>query len=286
MTRRRIAIAAAVLLFALALHAQIKATPQARQQLAKTLQEYRDKKDLHGEALTLLQLGVADTGLGNVESAQNNFLEAAKKMRTQDDFIGEWMALTSVSQIEVALGRASAAVPHLERALVVINDAKTSTAPFKMDTFTALSSLGGVSVQLPPGVNESTLAMMKPFLIQYSLEPATHDLYGGVLTQVGQFEKAETELKAAATASSLTQGMYDFSVESHFGDLRFRQQRYDEARANYVKALNAPSVAAMSPAADQQIKASIYDRLARLETVTGHPEEAKRWAEKARELRK
>ena len=286
MTRRRIAIAAAVLLFALALHAQIKATPQARQQLAKTLQEYRDKKDLHGEALTLLQLGVADTGLGNVESAQNNFLEAAKKMRTQDDFIGEWMALTSVSQIEVALGRASAAVPHLERALVVINDAKTSTAPFKMDTFTALSSLGGVSVQLPLGVNESTLAMMKPFLIQYSLEPATHDLYGGVLTQVGQFEKAETELKAAATASSLTQGMYDFSVESHFGDLRFRQQRYDEARANYVKALNAPSVAAMSPAADQQIKASIYDRLARLETVTGHPEEAKRWAEKARELRK
>jgi tetratricopeptide (TPR) repeat protein len=114
----------------------------------------------------------------------------------------------------------------------------------------------------------------------------THDLYGSVLTQAGRLDKAEAELKAAVAGSIYAQGMYDFTIESHFGDLRFRQQRYDEARTHYVKALNASSTAAMLPmrGQQQQIQASIYDRLVRLETITSHPEEAKRWSEKAREL--
>jgi tetratricopeptide (TPR) repeat protein len=110
-----------------------------------------------------------------------------------------------------------------------------------------------------------------------------------VLTQAGQLEKAEAELKAATAGSIYSQGAFDFSIEPHWGDLCVRQQRYDEARAHYMKALNASSKVAMIPMADQagqQIKASIYDRLARLETMTGHPEEAKRWSEKAQDLGK
>jgi hypothetical protein len=45
--------------------------------------------------------------------------------------------------------------------------------------------------------------------------------------------KVATELKAAAGAIC-SQGMYDFPMESHFGDLRFRQQRYDEARVRAI----------------------------------------------------
>lgn len=295
MTGRRIAIAAAAVLlhlFAFALDAQItqqtlsQPTPQARQQLTKALKEYREKKDLHGEALTLLQLGIAEAGLGNVDGARTNLLEAVKKMRAQNDPMGAWLALMAVSQIDLALGRPSEATAHLEQALTVLNEAKVSTAPFSLKTLMAFGSVSGVSFQVPPGLDDSTAAAVKPLLIQYSLEPMTRDLYGSALTQAGQFEKAEAELKAAAAGLIYAQGMYDFSIESHFGDLRFRQQRYDEARAHYVKALNGSSKMAQNPMMDQQIRAGIYDRLARLETITGHPEEAKRWSEKARDLNK
>ncbi|HEX7678003.1 MAG TPA: tetratricopeptide repeat protein [Thermoanaerobaculia bacterium] len=294
MTSRLIAIAAAVLLhlFAVSLAGQTaqqtlsQPTPQTRQRLTKALQDYREKQDLHGEALTLLQLGIAEAGLGDIDGARSNLTEAVKKMRAQNDSIGAWLALISVSQLEVALRHFSDATPHLEKALTVLNEAKASTAPFNLDTFKAFGAASGFSLQLPQGVDESVVAAMKPLLIQFSLEPVTHDLYGSVLTQVGQFEKAEAELKAAAAGSIYSQGMYDFSIESHFGDLRVRQQRYDEARAHYVKALNASSKTAQSPMGGQQITADIYGRLARLETVTGHPEEAKRWSEKARDLAK
>lgn len=294
MTRRLIAIVAIVLshLFVVSLDGMAaqqtlsQPTPQMRQRLTKALQDYREKHDLHGEALTLLQLGITEAGLGNIDGARSNLTEAVRKMRAQNDFVGAWLALIVASQLEVAMRRFPDAVPHLEKALIVLNEAKASTAPFSLETFTAIGAAAGFSFQLPPGLDESTAAVLKPMLIQFSLEPVTHDLYGSVLTQVGQFEKAEAELKAAVAGSSFAQGMYDFSIESHFGDLRLRQQRYDEARAHYVKALNASSKTAQIPMGGQQIKADIYDRLARLETVTGHPEEAKRWSEKARDLAK
>lgn len=294
MRSRRIIIAAAVLLhlFAYSLDAQItqqtltQPTPQTRQQLTKALQEYREKRDLHGEALTLLQLGFAEAGLGNVDGARSNLTEAVRKMRAQNDHVGAWLALMTVSQLEVALGRPAEAIPHLERAFTIINEAKVSTAPFTLKTFMAFGSVSGLPPQIVQTMDASSAEAMKPLLLQYSLEPMTHDLYGSVLTQVGQLEKAEAELKAAAAGTIYSQGMYDFSIESHFGDLRFRQQRYDEARAHYVKALNASAKAPLPAMGDQLIKAGIYDRLVRLEKITGHPEEAKRWSEKARNLGK
>ena len=88
-------------------------------------------------------------------------------------------------------------------------------------------------------------------------------------------------MKAAAADSIYSQGMYDFSIDSHFGDLYFRQERYDDARAHYITAQNATSQAALPAAADRQIKAGIDDRLGRLEEITHHPEEAKRWSQMA-----
>lgn len=294
MTGRPTALAAAVLLhlFVVSIAAQVSQqalmmpTPETRQQLTKELQAHRAKKDLHGEAVTLLQLGIAEAGLGNVEGARSNLLEAVRKMRAQNDLVGVWLALITVSQLEVALGRPAEAIPYLEKALTAINEAKVTTAPFSLKTLVAFGSVTGLSPQMFQNLDESSAAVMKPMILQYSIEPMTHDLYGSVLTQVGQLEKAEAELKAAAAGAVYAQGMYDFSIESHFGDLRFRQQRYDEARAHYRKALNAASKMGHIPMSDQLIKAGIYDRLARLETITGNPEEAKRWSEKARELGK
>lgn len=292
MNNRRIAVAALLSLFAFSLRAQTpqpalgQQTLQTRQQLTKTLQEYRAKKDRQGEAVTLLQLGVAEAGLGNVSGARSNLAEAAEKTRAQNDLVGAWMALLFLSQIEVAAGRPSDALSHVERALRTLNEAKASTAPFSLKTLTALGSVSALPPEMVQLLEGPSAGAIKSLMIQYSLEPMTRDLYGSVLTEVGQLEKAETELKAAAAGAVYSQGMYDFSIEWHFGDLRFRQERYDEARKHYVKALNASSTAApMLPmGGGQQIQAHLYDRLVRLETVTGHPEEAKRWSQKAREL--
>ena len=293
MTSRRIAIAAAALLhlFGFSLDAQItlqtlgRPTPQTRQQLTKTLQEDRERKDLDGEAITLLQLGITEAGLGNVDAARSNLIDAVKKMRVQNDPVGAWMALLFLSQIEIALGRPAEAIPHVEKAFAVINEAMVSTTSLNLETVKAFGLASGLPPQMFQMAGESA-GVMKPLILQNLLQP-THDLYGSVLTLVGQFEKAEAELKAASAGSSYTRGMYDFSIEGHFGDLRLRQQRYDEARAHYMKALNASAkTSALLPMGDQQIKAGIYDRLAQVETITGHPEEAKRWSEKARELGK
>lgn len=292
MTGRRIALFAAVLLQLLAsvLDAQdsretlSSSTPATKQRLTKSLQEYRAKKDLPEEALTLLQLGIADMGLGNADGARNNLREAVGKMRAHNDHLGAWLALVNLAQLEAASGRPAEAISHLEKALTTINEAKVSTGPFSLRTFKALDSVSGLSPQMLQSLDESTVAAIKPMILQYSLEPITHDLYGSALTQVGQLEKAEAALKAAAAGS--LQGMYDFTIEAHFGDLRFLQKRYEEARAHYKKALDASSKLPQVAMSDQLIKAGIYERLVRLETMTGHPEEAKRWSEKARNLGK
>ena len=292
MNNRRIAVAALLFLFAFSLHAQIvqqtliQPTPQARQQLTKALQEYRANKDRQGEALTLLQLGMTEAGLGNLTGARSNLGEAAEKMRAHDDLVGAWMALMVLSQIEVSAGRPAEALPHIQRALTTLNEAKASTAPFSLKTLTAFGSVSGLPPEMSKLLEGPNAAVVKSLLIQYSLEPMTHDFYGSVLTEAGQLEKAEVELKAAAAGAIYAQGMYDFSIESHFGDLRFRQQRYDEARKHYVKALEASSTAAtmLPTGGGQLLQAGLYDRLIRLETTTGHPEEAKRWSQKAREL--
>ena len=69
-----------------------------------------------------------------------------------------------------------------------------------------------------------------PPVLQEHAQPITRDLYGSLLTQTGEIERAEEELRQASASSK---GQYDFSIAAHFGYLRFRQKRYDEAREHY-----------------------------------------------------
>lgn len=293
MKTRRIALVALLLsLSAFPLYAQspqqtlFKPTPQEKERLTKELREDREKKDRHAEALTLLRLGLTEAGLGNVSGAHANLTEAVEKAREQHDHVGSWVGLILLSQIEVATGRPAEALPHLERALATLNEAKTSNAPFSLDALMAFGAASAIPPEMRQLLEGPNKDAMKLLMIQYSLEPMTHDLYGSALTETGQTEKAEAELKAAAAGAIYAQGMYDFSIEMHFGDLRFRQQRHDEARAHYMKALNASATSGsiLPTGGRQQIQAGLYDRLVRLEKTTGHLEDAERWAKKAREL--
>ncbi|MBV9496388.1 MAG: tetratricopeptide repeat protein [Acidobacteria bacterium] len=292
MTVRVIAIVIAVLLqlSTLSLDAQItpqaltNPSPQTKLRLTKALDEYRAKGDLAGESSTLLQLGIVEASLGNLDEARSGLVEAAEKMRSQNDLLGAWMAHLLLCQVEAGSGRVGEAIRHAEKAVALLDEVKASTAPINLKTLTAFSSPVGFSPQMLKDLDGPTASVMKPILLQSSLEPLTHDMYGNVLALGGKFEKAEKELQAAAAGSAFSRGLYDFSIEGHFGDLRFLQKNYDEARAHYMKALNASPKMAMFAAVSPQIKAGIYERLARLETITNHPEEAKRWSEKAQEL--
>lgn len=264
-------------------NAIVQRPAQTKEELTRKLETARNTKDAHGEALALLMLGLTELALNNPDGARTNLLESAKKMEAQNDAIGQWMAMVVVAQLEQALGNTEQALASMEKTFAVLNAAMTSTAPFTLKTLLALAAGSG----LPPGALDmmaESADLMKPMILQYFLEPVTHDLYGSMLTEAGQFEKAEAELNAAAAGSQYFQGMYDFSIAAHFGDLRYKQGRYDEARAQYEKALSGSLQTPMNPLGDQWIRLSIYDRLARLEASTAHLDAAMGWNDKSLEI--
>ncbi len=244
----------------------------------------QERKDLDREGYLLLRRALAEMDLSNADTVRSNLTDAARIMSVRNDAFGHWLALVNLSWIEKALGRSNEAIGHVQKAFTVIHDANRSIAPFNVKTVVAFASDLGMprsSIRLI----ESNAEAFKPVLLQQYLQPFTHDLYGSLLTESGQLYKAEEELNKAVTAAKNLGGNYDYSIHGHFGDLRFRQRRYDEARAHYRKALDGFSRAPLIILGDlQMIEARIYDCLARLEIIAGHREEAKRWNDKALEI--
>lgn len=255
---------------------------QVKAQYTQALEEYRKKKDGHGEAVTLMMLGLTELALDNPDGCRTNLQESSKKMEALHDVVGQWMTIIVLAQLDQALGNSQQAVAGMEKAFTVIDKAKTSREPFSLKTLAMLGAASGIPPEMLAMLEQSA-DLIKPVLLQ-SLEPVTHDLYGSMLTQAGQLEKAEAELNAAAAGSQQLQGMYDFSIAAHFGDLRFRQKRYDEARAQYKKALSGTAQIPMNPMGDQFLKVGIYDKLALLEAITGNRAEAIRWNDKSLEI--
>lgn len=250
--------------------------------LGQALQNYREKKDLRGEALTLLMLGIALSS-DDADRARANLEEAVTKMEARNDAVGAWMSLLVRSQLENALGNSVQALAAMDQALAVINKAKTSSTPVTLETLLTFSS-ASATIAGTMEMLESSAELMKPIILQYLMEPITHDLYGSLLTDAGQFDRAEAELNAAAGGSQFLRGAYDFSIAAHFGDLRFRQQRYDEARTHYLKALSGSLQMPGGLMTDRELKVRIYDRLSRLEAVTGHLDEALRFNDRSLEI--
>jgi CHAT domain-containing protein len=280
-THQRITIAAALLFQFLAATLMAQQPAQTREQLTKTLEEYRKKNDLRGEAITLLYLGIAESGVDNADAARTNLTEAAKKMSAQNDVVGAWLAFFTLSELEETSRRPTEAIRYVEKALSVIDDAKASTAPFSLETLFTLWDSGLPRSML--GFYESWAEWMKPRVLEGMLEPVTRDSYGSLLMDLGQLEQAEAQFNKAADLLQDSPVKYE-PREARFGDLRFRQKRYDEARAHYLKGLESSSQASMNPTGDPWTEAWFYERLARVEAIAGRPEEAQRWTDKMLEL--
>lgn len=202
------------------------------------------ERDLRGEAIELLRLGVAEADRGNVDSARKNLTEAAKKWSDLNDPLGTWSAHFALSHIENAMGRPKEAIARIEKALAVTDG--------------------------------------MPWALREHARPITRDLYGSLLTQIGQLDRAEEELNRASAGSK---GQYDFTIAAHFGDLRFRQRRHDEARAHYQRAVRAFAEGSPVLLLDRQtVLAGVYDRLFQVEIIAGHPERARHWYAKSMEI--
>jgi CHAT domain-containing protein/tetratricopeptide (TPR) repeat protein len=255
----------------------------AKVHLTKALQEFRERKDPRGEAVVLMLLGIAEVGLSNEDAARGDLQDAAKKLRAQEDTFGAWMALTMLAQLEKSIGRYTAALAWQDEALNVIRKAKTSDAPFTLSSFVLLAEAFGLSAGDLP-ILEAAAEFMKPILLQYLAEPLTHDIYASIWIEVGEYDRAEEELNAAAAGAQLFGAMYQYSIAAHYGDLRYRQRRFDEARVQYEKALEGSLRMPFSAVGEEWIKVGIYSRLAELELADGRVDAALAWNGKALEI--
>ncbi|MEO8379065.1 MAG: tetratricopeptide repeat protein, partial [Acidobacteriota bacterium] len=238
------------------------------------VKEFRRTSNAEGEAVSLLLLGIAETGRGHVGPARSHLQSALEILRERNDAIGTWLALSNLAQMERSIGNYGTALARQEEAQNVVAKAQATDLPLTLDTFDLMASALGLPTidwsEAPTGADEYVQAI----LLETIVMPLTHDGFAGILIEVGQYERAEKELRAALAGPALFAGAYESSVAAHFGELRYRQRRFNEAREYYEKALLGSLRLPMNPLSDQWVKVAIYSRLADLEMAENHLEAA------------
>jgi tetratricopeptide (TPR) repeat protein len=255
---------------------------EAKIELSKALAEFQAAKNPHGEGATLLLLGVAEMSLEQIGPARTYLEKAEATLRGKDAF-GTWMVLLVKAQFEKVTGTSKASLASMEQAITTLSSAKTSKEPLTLETFMIFASAFSPEQVQTLSVLESQSEVLGPMLLEYMAEPLTHDLYGSLLIEAGQLDRAEKELDAAAVGAQFSNGALDSPLAAHFGDLRYRQRRYDDARPQYLKALEGSLQSPLSLLGEEAARLAIYDRLTDLEKRTNHLDEALRWNGKSLE---
>lgn len=248
---------------------------EARPKLAAAVKEYRTKGDAAKEGTALLLLAFADVQSGGMTTARVSMQSAAERFEAVNDFFAAWIARTYLAGTHMADAEWGAALPHHEDALVVLKKAESSTAPFSLDSVMVL----GPMVGMPTAgfeMFESQPGLIKSLLLQVG-EMISRDLLGSCLVELGQYDRAERELTRASDLSSMFLGVYDGAIAEHWGDLRRKQQRYDEARAHYQKALEGAGRMPMPAFLNEPVELRILGHLTEIEALGGRFTEALAW---------
>jgi CHAT domain-containing protein len=252
----------------------------ARIELAGALRKFEERNDPGAQAAAQLLLGLAEVTLGNTDAARAALEEATRRLRAQNDAIGAWIGLVNLARLEQGLGLFTAALARQSEALAVIEAAKTSPVPLSLETFVRIGPAFGLpaeALRLAP----AQASYFKLIFLHYFCEPLTRDGNASLLIEVGQYDRAEEELRAAVSGAQMFAGLYEHTFAAHAGDLRFRQGRFDEAREQYRKALSGTLRLPLSFVPDQSIRLGIHKRMTELELATGHGNEALRWNSEA-----
>lgn len=255
-------------------------TLDAKVELTSALRELGERNDSRGQARAHLLLGMVEVSLGNTDAARAALQEATSLLQAKNDVLGAWTGLVNLAHLEKGLGLFTAALARQREALDVVQAAKMSTAPLSLETFVHIAPAFGLpseAFRLAP-VQASYL---KAIFLHSFCEPLTRDGYASLLIEVGEYERAEEELHAAASGVRMFASLYEHTFAAHEGDLRFRQGRFDEARVSYRKALSGTLRLPLSFVPEQSIRLGIHKRMTELELATGRGDEALQWSTEA-----
>jgi CHAT domain-containing protein/predicted negative regulator of RcsB-dependent stress response len=252
---------------------------EARDELVSASRRFHERSDAPGEAAAWLLLGLTDCALGDTASQRIDFEEAEVKFIAVDDPFGAWLSVFALAELERGQGRLENSIAIHERGLALLQHAADPRSKFSLATLKVLGPVFGASTE-NLGPIAAYPEIVKPLMLRM-MSGLAHDSYGAALIEAGDLEKAEKQLALAKDDAAMFGGLFDAQIAIHMGDLRQRQWRLDEARVEYLKALNgAPATRMMSFGAPVQ-ELSLFDRLAELDLFSGRVDEALAWNDRA-----
>ncbi|HYC58644.1 MAG TPA: CHAT domain-containing protein [Thermoanaerobaculia bacterium] len=249
--------------------------------LEGALAEYREEKNLTGEAVTLMLMAIAERHRSLDDAARSHLQNALHIVRERKDAIGTWLALLHLAQMERSRGNYGAALNWQDEAQSVIEKAEASDSPLMLATFELMATALGLPSMDWSGGPTGAGEYLQAIALEAIVKPLTQNSHAGILIEVGQYDRAEKALSAVLAGPALFSGGYQASVAAHFGELRYRQRRFAEARVHYEKALHGSPRMPLNPLNEQWIKAGIHSRLAELEIAQNHIGEALAWNDKS-----
>ncbi len=293
MTRFRAAACAALLLCSVSAAAQKDSLAElgqllmtgqaveARHRILAMRDEALAQKNASAEAGLWLLLGMTDLTLGDETNARAELQQAEDKYTALGDFFGASMSLFVRGKLESGEGRWDDAIAVHERAQAVLVKAADPSAPFSIDTLEVLGTVFGAPTHMLESM-AGQAQLFKPILLQFMSVIAT-DTYAHTLIDAGRdLTKAEALLTQAASGSKLFGGFHDFAIGSHLGELRQMQWRLDEAREQYLKALEgAKALQGLIRAPEPLLEMKVYGKLAELEILSGRTDEGLEWNQRA-----
>jgi CHAT domain-containing protein len=295
MNRFRVAACAAVLFSSLAALAQNDPLPgigklliagraaEARMQLVQVRDEAVAQKNPSREAAAWLLLGLTDVSMSDAENARVNLLQAEGKYTALGDYFGAWMSLWLLGEVENGEGHYDDAIVVHERAQKVLERAADPASPFSIDTLKVLGPVFGMATDALGPVAQYP-ELVKPILLQFAGAVA-NDAYAHLLIEAGRdLDKAEALLTKAAASSTLFGGFHDFEISVHMGELRQIQWRLEEAREQYVKAIDGSKRVQSMVGGGPVLELGILDKLAKLELLSGRLDEGLAWNDRALSL--
>ncbi|HEX8155018.1 MAG TPA: hypothetical protein VF698_17930, partial [Thermoanaerobaculia bacterium] len=255
---------------------------EARTRLEAAAAAYKAEGDARHEGISLMLLGFANVELRDDAAARSNLEEAAEKLGSTSDYFTAWMALHYAAAFEMREAKWARAVERHQAALAMLRQG-AQAGTFSLEAAMLLGPMFGFDVGPLATLASSIPEMLKPVFLQLG-EMMSRDALGSVYTELGELDRAGTELMRAQQLSSGLMGAYDTSIAEHVGDLRRRQWRLDEARDTYRKALDGVPLLPAFLLRDQLLELRILDRLAEIEMLRGDIDAALGWNDRAQKL--
>jgi CHAT domain-containing protein len=255
---------------------------EARTEAVRERDAFAAANDAYHEAAAWLFLGLADASLDDVPAARAEMTEAITRFIAVEDYYAAWLSHVALGELEKNDGQYGAAAAAYERALETLDKAAAPAARFSLESFRLMAPATGMQIQGlgPLGAHPEIL---KPIFVRLAVV-LTRDGFSGVLLEAGELERAEEQLTKANAEAGMFLGMLNTSIAVRMGDLRRYQWRLDEAREQYLQALNGNDIMRAINGGNLRAETALLGKLAKVELLAGRVEEALGWNDRALKL--